>query len=350
MSGFGNRGGNRSGNGGLKVCSFRQHAAPHVLTKIGVGLLTCTLSWTLACSAPQAFEPTAEIAAGGLTYAGLQFLLTEKEETVLAADRVTVSYVVRNTAAEPKSALIAFALPDIDMLVLDGSPVDNPAFDPQNPTNFVGFVGLVDGKSAETFVESRAMAIGLIDVSAKLTALNLPLYPLHPKIHALLAELPEPVRADLAALSLIRLEEGQWQPLWRLKTTLFWQQSFAAKASTTLAIDYRPIVGSADWTPDTAANLQQRFCVPQGVADDLARRGNGGASPVPVKWVSYLATTGASSRGSIGTNKVSLSVSNKNQAAYTCHDRLKTAVPAGNRHITTSNTQADDDILVLFVD
>ena len=310
-------------------------------------------AWVLACSilVPPVFaaEPTMELPAGGLIYVTQQTLVTDTEDIVIAAGQVRATYVVRNGGDAPHTGLIAFALPDVDMVALDGSPVDNPAFDPDNLANYVGYAASVDGQPAATFVESRAFALGLIDATATLRELNLPLYPLHPGLGDQIAALPDAVRADLLARSLIRLNDGQWEPLWRLKTTLFWQQSYTPGQTRTVAISYRPIAGTGNWTADTAAALQQRYCVPQATADALTRRG--ATAPAPLKWVHYTAYAGATGRGAAGTYRVAIEAAPGQQSGYTCHDGLKTeTAAAGSRQQSLSGYTPEEEIMVLFVD
>ena len=311
--------------------------------------LASVLGCSLLVTPVFAAEPTMELPAGGLTYVTQQRLVTETEDIVIAAGLVRATYVVHNAADTPHSGLIAFALPDVDMVTLDGSAVDNPAFDPDNLANYVGFAASVDGQPAATFVESRAFALGLIDATAMLRELNLPLYPLHPDLADQIAALPEAARADLMARSLIRLTEGQWEPLWRLKTTLFWQQSYTPGQTRTVAISYRPIAGTGTWTAETAAALQQRYCVPQAAADALTRRG--ATAPAPLKWVHYTAYAGATGRGAAGTYRVAIEATPGPHSGYTCHDGLKTeTAAAGSREKSLSGYTPEEEILVLFVD
>ena len=312
--------------------------------------LVCACLFVSVHKTAFAAESTMELPAGGLAYVTQQTLVTDAEDTVIAAGLVRATYVVRNSGDGAHTGLIAFALPDIDMVALDGSPVDNPAFDPQNLANYVGFTASVDGQPAETFVESRALALGLIDVTAKLRELNLSLYPLHPDLTTQLAALPDAARTELMARSLIRYNDGQWEPLWRLKTTLFWQQSFAAGQTHTVAISYRPIAGTGTWNSEAAAALQQRYCVPQPVASELATRGEGTRPPAPLKWVHYMAYSGATGRGAATAYRIAIETSPGAQTAYTCHDGLKAEAAAGGRDKSLSNFTAEEEILVLFVD
>ena len=196
-------------------------------TGLGALLLASVQSAAIPAAAA---EPTAELAAGGIVFAGAPDLVTDKEDVVLGANLVRITYSVRNAGEAARSTLFAFALPNIDMLALDGAAIDNPAFDPKNPANYVAVAVLVDGQPAETYAEQRALALGLIDQTARLIQYELPLYPFTAGLSRTLTALPDAAREDLAAHGLVRLNDGQWEPLWRLKTTLFWQQRIANRA------------------------------------------------------------------------------------------------------------------------
>lgn len=300
-------------------------------------------------SIASAAEPTTEVPAGGLVYAGQQSLITSREDVVLAVDRVGITYTVQNATPEPRTAMMAFALPELDMMALDGASVDNPAFDPANAANFVGFSALVDGQPAETYVESRALSLGLVDATRPLRDLALPLYPLHPDLGALLAALPATAKADLLARSLIRVVDGKFEPQWTLKTTLFWQQPFAAGQTHAIVIAYRPIAGAGTWTAETSAQWTQRYCVPAAVAADLSRRASG-TEPVAVKWVHYLASAGAAARGAVTVYRFAIETASTRQQAYTCRAGLAaTSSSAGAREQSQSDGSPDDEVQVLFV-
>ncbi len=301
-----------------------------------------------SASPVRAAEPTTELPAGGLTYGGQQTLVTRQEDIVIAVERVRATYTVQNAAPEARSHLMAFALPDFDMMALDGSTIDNPAYDPANPMNYVGFSATIDGQAAETYVEVRALALGLIDASARLRELGIPLYPLHADMAVRLQALPEAVRKDLLERGLIRVADGQLEPMWTLKTTLFWQQPFAAGQTRRLEIAYRPISGSGVWSAETSATLQQRYCVAAPTVDDLLKRV--GTRPATVRWVHFLAGAGAMARGSSIAYRLAVETASAKQSAHTCRQGLFVAGQSGSRETTQADLVAEDEVQVLFVE
>jgi hypothetical protein len=310
----------------------------------GLALWACMVG-TADCG--RATEPTTELPAGGLAFAGGGALVLERESIVIGSGRVQTSYIVRNSAPVAHATLVALALPDVDMLQLDGAAVENPAYDPKNPANFIGLAALVDGAPAEMMVEEHALALGLVDVTALLRATGLPLYPLAPDLQARLVTMPDIEKARLAARSVIRMADGQIEPRWVLKSTFFWQQEFGPGQVRTLSASYQPVAGSGAWTSDLAATLKQRFCVPDTAAAALSSRAAAG-TPAAVKWVNFLAQAGASARGPAASYQLSVDTTAK-EKAYSCRSGLTEAARSSLTE-TTSDHVPDEEILVLFVE
>ena len=302
----------------------------------------------LGAGAAAAAEPSTDLPAGGLVYAGQPTLITRLEDIAIGVDAVRVKYTIVNVAADARRYVMAFALPDIDMMALDGASVANAGFDPANPANYVGFSAAFDGLRVEPQVEARALSLGLIDASARLRELGLPLYPMHPEMGNLLAALPESVKTELVERSMMRIADGQPEAMWTLKTTLHWVQPVASSQPHTVEIAYRPISGDGVWNLDTAAALQQRYCVPQAAVDALNRRAAAG-KPADVRALQFLASMGASARGAVGEYRVALEPAGKQQV-YTCREGLVVTGSAVRRATAQSDAMPDDDIQVLFVE
>ncbi len=321
----------------------RPHLVRTVIARVAAGFL----STLIAACAGYAADPNAELAAGGLAFAGAPVLVTEREDVTLSGNRVRATYIVRNAGDDALTVPLAFGLPEIDMLALDGATIDNPAYDPGNPTNFVGFSATVDGQPVEMFVQSQALALGLIDQTALLKQHNLPLYPLHADLGERLGALPDAAKSELASRSLMRRADGQWEPIWSLKSTLFWQQAFPAGQVRTVTIAYQPIAGSSLWTADNASALQQRFCIPDAAARELTANAAKGA-PATVRWVQYTAYAGVAARGQVGQYRLVIEATGGGKA-FTCRDGLTGAI-TGTRDIKYLDYQADGEVQVLFVE
>ena len=184
-------------------------------------------------------------------------------------------------------------------------------------------------------------------MTAVLKGHALPLYPLDPVLSERLGALAEPVKADLFNRSLMRPADGQLEPLWTLKSTLFWQQTFAAGQVRTIAISYQPVAGSSPWTADTSLTLIQRYCVPEKVAAALTASAARG-EPAIVKWTHYLASVGATARGQVGQYRVAVEVPAKLRA-YSCADGLSGAAARGGQ-VVLADHMAEGEVQVLFVE
>jgi hypothetical protein len=112
-------------------------------------------------------------------------------------------------------------------------------------------------------------------------------------------------------------------------------------------VTYQPIAGSAAWTADNAAVMQQRYCVPDAAAAALTARAARGDA-VPLKWVTYLANAGAAARGSVGQYRITLEAPGKS-SAYGCADGANASANRGRETVLTDHV-AEGEIQVLFAE
>ena len=89
-----------------------------------------------------------------------------------------------------------------------------------------------------------------------------------------------------------------------------------------------------------------RNAVPDAAAAALDLRANG-AAPAAVKWVHYLAASGASARGPVVAYRTAIEAAD-GKSGFTCHAGL--AGRGGSREALLSDHQPDDEIGVLFVE
>jgi hypothetical protein len=301
-----------------------------------------------AASARTSYEPTEELATGSLIYGSFGALVTEREDLVVGLDKIQVTYLIRNAGSHDRTTTIVFPLPDIDMAALDGAAVAVPAFDPQNPTNFIGFWALLDGKAVAPHVDVRAKALGWIDVSSTLTSLGLPLYPLDPAMEDKLAQLKASTRADLAVRGIVNLVDGVAQPLWTLRTAFHWPVTFPFGKLVTIQLGYRPVIGSALWTTDNAEALVERFCVDKATADALTAKA-AADEPVTVYWVHYQPGKGAALKGPSARFNLTIEKPDVSSITATCRQGLKPGTPL-TLELSTEDSINDEDINVLFVE
>ncbi len=103
-------------------------------------------------SAAEANDSTAEKAAGGLVLRQARDVDMVSEDLFVSAAQVRVRYVFRNRAARPVSTIVAFPMPDRDLLYERESDTAYPA----------DFRTLVEGRPVTMQVERKAIAHGSI--------------------------------------------------------------------------------------------------------------------------------------------------------------------------------------------
>ena len=295
-----------------------------------------------------AADTTTELPGGSVVYAAANQIVLESEVINLRHDAVRVTSVLRGIEARGRPVLMAFALPDIDMAALDGASVSVLSYDPNNATNFVGFWVRADGAEVPLEVEQRALALGLLDATALLSKHEVPLYPLTTDVADILTALPPEARDELVAQSLVRLADGQYEPLWTLRTVFHWRQAVPPSRPLQLSFGYQPIAGSSLWTEDTAATLAARFCVDAAQAEALTRRAKAGAQ-VTANWIVFQPGTSGPLRGPVGDYTVDIERTNEQTVIATCREGFKPAAN-GSLQFKATDHVAEDDILVVFVD
>lgn len=208
-------------------------------------LLSSGFAFLLALSgAARANDTTAALEAGGLVFVPNDQVEMRSEDLFISEKEVRVSYVFHSNADKDTTVLVAFPMPDITQVEQDVA-VPNPA-----SPNFLDFVTTVDGKPVDTKVELRATAFGL-DRTQLLTELNVPLNPLGPETQKALDALPQDKQQQLLELGLVRRDdydvgkgmERHLAPLWTLRTTFYWMQTFPAQKDLKVEHRYKPSVG-----------------------------------------------------------------------------------------------------------
>ncbi len=296
----------------------------------------------------QTAPATSEIPAGGLVFTHRDKLIVDQETLTIGVDQIDIQYLVRSTDAKPRSIAFAFPMPTIDMTALYGSEVAIPAFDPTNPTNFVGFWTTLNGTPVEPEVDIRALAIGHIDVTAELNRLGLPLYPFAPDMAERLAALTADQKSALVDTNVISIEEQSLEPAWALRSVFHWRHVLASDASLDIRHNYKPIIGSARWNADIAATAKDKYCMqPEDIAE-LDKRAMAGKVPT-VYWVHYVPSANAWLKGPSSLFKLIIEKPEATSIATTCTSDL---VRAGPLRLEKSDSSRSDDIEieVLFVE
>lgn len=257
-------------------------------------------------AAARANDSTAELAAGGLVLTKTADIEMRSEDLYVSAQEIRVTYRFFNRAAQDRTVTVAFPMPDVTLDFIDGmTAVPHPGTE-----NFLDFSTKADGKPVATEVEVKAFGNG-VDQTALLRRLGVPLYP-NVDYDGLTA-LPKTQRDQLIDLGLAAVNEfdsGQgWEqhvvPMWTLKTTYHFQQTFPAGREVVIEHRYTPATGSsvgsvigstyAAGSSEYADDLRT-YCIDQGLLAAVrraqAKAGKDGM-PFSEQRVAYILTTGA---------------------------------------------------------
>lgn len=287
-----------------------------------------------------------ELGGGGLLIVPSATLSIEQMDVHLRPDRVRVSYLIRNGDERPRTVLISFPLPDIDLQAIGAQRVSLPLLD---PANFVAATLEVDDVPVSPAVEQRALALG-IDISETLSRLDLPLFPFAPNLRDRLAALPRAARVDLEERSIIAADGERFEPLWTVKTARHWRQTFQPAATTRLQLTYTPVLGMA---PITASQLQQRqksHCLePRAAEAVLQGSGGAGAAKRRMTQLIYLLGSGSVLPGPVARFRLVVERAGEADVAVLCRDGMQVT---GARSLEWSATEfwPDEDVSVLFIE
>jgi len=286
---------------------------------VGVATLLATTAAILSALAPTsvlANDSTAELTTGGLVFAKSASVEMRAEDLFVSDKEIRVRYRFFNAASRDVTSLVAFPMPDI---VYDG-PDDNLAIPSEDPSNFLDFQTIADGRPVVAELEQKALANG-VDQTARLKALGVPLAPQLEQTDKVLDALTAAQKAELANLKMTAANdydvgkgmEHHLTATWTLKSTYFWRQTFPAGREIVIEHRYRPSVGETTGTqlgsPDLERNELARYettyCVDQDFLS-AARQATGKpdqtgllSSPFFERRIAYILTTGANWAGPI---------------------------------------------------
>lgn len=267
-------------------------------------LLAATVSLALIAAPAVANDSTAAMGAGGLVLKRTDGISMLSEDLYVSAREVRVKYRFVNHTSEPIETIVAFPMPDIaggwEQSV--GGDVDSD--------HVVPFITWVDDRAVYAQVERKAV-IGERDVTAELTAMNIPLSPSGMAAMTAIEALSDADADRLAAAGLIEVNrEGgsRWiTTLWTLKTTWYWTQYFEPGREVVIEHLYAPAIGGSAGSivgdgeidiPEGAADYAARYCTDQAFID-AAMRKRGQGLYLTETWINYVLTTGANWSGPI---------------------------------------------------
>jgi Domain of unknown function (DUF4424) len=300
----------------------------------------------LAGGAASANDSVAENPAGGLVLRQSRDIDMVSEDLYVSRLEVRVRYVFRNRSPRPVTTIVAFPMPDRDLATEEGEIAW--------PSDFRTRVG---GRAVAMRVERRAL-LGGVDRSALLARLGVPIAGRErdQALYRALDALPRAAQARLAALHLV--ESGR--PMWTVKETWYWTQTFPAGRDLSVEHLYRPglggtvatALGSAETrASDYGRAMIARYCIDADLIatiDGIARSSEGNWVPLAEAWLSYVLTTGANWRAPIGDFRLVVDKGDPRTLVSFCGEGVRRISPT-QFEIRRRNWRPTRDLHVLFL-
>lgn len=326
----------------------------------GVLVIAATLIGPLA----RANDTTAELATGGLIFVTNDDVEMRSEDLYISAEQVRVTYDFFNKSNKDVTVLVAFPLPEVRISEQD----QNIAVPTQDPVNFVGFKTTVNGSPVTTQVEQRVTAVG-IDRTQYLRDLGIPLAPQLAATDRALDALPKAKWDEIVSFGLGEIVEygdsakmqKHLEARWRLSTTFYWRQVFAAGKETTVQHQYTPSVGGSVQTdlgaPGTASaswygEYLRKYCIDKDFLATIqnlrqANRSQFGP-PYSEQRIDYILKTGANWSGPIQNFQLVVDKGAADSLVSFCGTNISKISPTQFR-MKQSNFTPDGDLAVLIL-
>jgi hypothetical protein len=325
-----------------------------------LGLGASSFYFLLSIFSVSANDSTASLGAGGLTLTQSADIRMASEDLSISRETVRVRYSFVNESGAPITTRVAFPLPEADMEILADSDVGWPA---EDADNVVDFQVTVDGRKVKTALERKAFLKG-VDVTDVLLRLGAPISPRAHDVAAAVTGLPKKAKDELARRGLINLSENWAQPLWTVKNTYHWQQTFPADRPLKVEHTYKPITGGsmipayAFFENPAAFRDGEWFksvCVDQPTYNAISARLKAlqkkkGQGAIVLAWtVDYVLTTGRNWKGPIGTFKLTVDKGRKDNVISFCMDGVRKTGPT-TFVVERTNFEPEKDLSVLIVE
>jgi hypothetical protein len=281
-------------------------------------------------------DSEAEVGIGGLVLRKNAHVEMRSEDLYVSAKEIRVHYRFYNKSGSDVRTIVAFPLPEV-------TTGDD---DERRGLSELKFFTRVNGVSVTTQIEQRAL-VGGMDRTDVLKRFRIPLDP--NASQDALDRLPrdrwdELTKAGLAAPS---PTETRLTPLWTLKTTYYWNQTFPAKKEIMIEHRYRPIVGGAvprDWSGDwSVSEYQKTYCIDREFVRSAKQHKNSSE-----QWISYILTTGGNWAGPIGEFRLVVDKGDPSNLVSFCADGVKKISPT-EFEVRKKNFKPSKDLNVLIL-
>jgi hypothetical protein len=298
-------------------------------------LLALVLAYGPAC----ANDSSAELATGGLVFVRNDDVEMRAEDLFISAAEIRVRYRFFNKANRDVTVHVAFPMPEIRIEHMD----ENISVPTEDPVNFLAFTTAVNSRPVAAQVEQR-VAAGGIDRTEYLRQLGIPLAPHLAATNAALDRLPRAKWDELIRYGLAEIEEydagkGMERHLsarWALRTTFYWQQTFAAQAETVIDHRYKPSVGATAGTivgmrpagsNPLLADYMRKYCIDRSFLSAVERATKAAGRDVEPPYfeqrIDYVLKTGANWSGPIRDFRVVVDKGDADNLVSFCGEGVK---------------------------
>jgi Domain of unknown function (DUF4424) len=268
-----------------------------------------------------------------------------------------VRYVFRNRSPRPVRVTVAFPMPDRDLAAEEGEEVAWPS----------GFRTRVGGRAVAMQVERRATLHGA-DHSALLARLRVPLTPGRSDgaMYRALEALPRAAQDRLERLGLAGFDEDPGShrrmatPLWTVRETWHWDQTFPAGRDLVVEHRYRPGLGGSAGSGLYSRELRDndyereriaRYCIDAdfiAAAERLAGHSESGTPWLSEDWLSYVLVTGANWRAPIGDFRLVVDKGDPSYLVSFCGEGVRRISPT-RFEVRHRNWRPTRDLQILFL-
>lgn len=307
-------------------------------------------------------DSSAELSAGGLVLTRNDDIQMRSEDLYISATEVRVKYIFFNKAERDVTIHVAFPMPDI---TLSDEPLAIPTDEPEN---LLDFSTVVNGSPVVANVEQKAF-VDNVEHTTLLRSLGIPLAPHTGSAVEALNKLSREKWADLEKLKLIELQEMNvgdgWKiyplPRWTLKTTWFWEQTFAANSELRVEHKYKPATGDGAVTdlgePTIEAEpwveeYRQKYCIDRDFLNTIKRARAAAkfdyGAPFSEQRISYILKTGANWAGPIENFRLVVDKGDPKNIVSFCGKGVKKISPT-QFEVRYQNYTPEKDLHVLIL-
>lgn len=303
-------------------------------------------------------DSTVTLGAGGLQMTKTDALRINSEKLSLSTSLVRVDYEIENVTDKPVETLVAFPMPKQSGAELVNVPVTVPD---NSSENFVHFQVTVDGKRLEPELEARAFLLDgdQHEVTEQLRPLGLLTSPVREDFYAKLEALPEAARKQLEDAKLLEVERSDpahlgFTPLWELRTTYFWKQTFPAKTVSRVHHEYSPVVGRSLFGAYSFEDERDKWCIDapteQAIRALIKKQQpyEGGERYLARSQVDYVLHTGANWAGPMKSFELTIDKGAPENIVSLCLNGLEKTSPT-TFILRRSNFVPDGDLSLLLL-